>query len=906
MKGALSHIVLAFLLLLGACTNDQEFSLENSRGNFTLTVNSGSLTIATRATTHDGDNEYKVDSLDLFFYPGGSETEAPAYTIRHIKVNNYEGITLTRELTESQLTTLFPGDATTCTVYAVANVTGQSALSDDSTLQQLKNIALTTALTTTANEDIVFAMDALGTLELDRNTMTVHGDLTLKRALAKIVLEISVPDQMKVASGTETLIYESVKEGSKIVAELYNAATHGLLNGTVAEASKRGFTGSENPYKRTYTAIEEESTDESNASESTTSEDEEVQYRSYTHTAFYSYQNEWASDFQDQETAIKLQVPWKLQGSDSDYLTYYYQIPINFEGKQLKRNQYYHIRLKVGMLGSTVPNETVSIEGVSYDILEWGEEEFNFVNDLTKNHYLVVEENQRSLWNESEVTINYSACSTLAGVYLTDVSYYSTKYLTDGEPTLVHLYKATYNSSTNSYSNASSSAYGTYDTQVRSDFSAVKQSLENKEYTLTFEQDVENGVEIGSGVITFKADVSNFAGLVYRPLTYTIVLVLNSDHKSLRQEIQVVQYPAKYVSFGNGGDVFVDGYYGRLSTGTVKNSSTNMYQSYSFPCVYSYSNKTSGTSISNSVTYKDEVSGDHTGYYSTSSYAGIMSIDYGSSTSTSTDYVTGSSFYAMNTPYEYVRGLLDSGSKSVNFENTIDVSVSAFNSDDYQFSVLDGDDGSSNTYEYIIGNPRVAGGYTSDDTHVTTAYDRTDGRLYDYLVSSGSSGSTYYRYVHSWGDNAAKIKVGGTGTSYDNIIAPSFKIQSSYGANAGGVKFDVAQKRCATYQEAGYPAGRWRLPTMAEIAFIVYLQKSGVIDQFFIDKSISSGAYWTSSGGCVQVSSSIGDDLAIFWKDYYNSSTTRKDKGLWVRCVYDLWYWGDNPKSPTTTYYPEP
>jgi hypothetical protein len=109
--------------------------------------------------------------------------------------------------------------------------------------------------------------------------------------------------------------------------------------------------------------------------------------------------------------------------------------------------------------------------------------------------------------------------------------------------------------------------------------------------------------------------------------------------------------------------------------------------------------------------------------------------------------------------------------------------------------------------------------------------------------------------------------------------------------------FDVAQKRCATYQEAGYPAGRWRLPTLAEIAFIVKLQNEKVINKFFNDKG--TYGYWTSSGGCVKPSETS------------MTYTANASEISWGVCVYDLWYWQDgdpvtHQTLPTHQYHIKP
>jgi hypothetical protein len=130
-----------------------------------------------------------------------------------------------------------------------------------------------------------------------------------------------------------------------------------------------------------------------------------------------------------------------------------------------------------------------------------------------------------------------------------------------------------------------------------------------------------------------------------------------------------------------------------------------------------------------------------------------------------------------------------------------------------------------------------------------------------------------------------------------------FKIQSSYGTAKSKVYFDVAQKRCATYQEAGYPAGRWRLPTLAEIAYIVRLQNEGVIEKMF---NSGNPGYWTSSGGIIVANSNM-----TYTANYKNTSSgggggNGGSPGGFVRCVYDTWYWGNKQTLPTHQYHPMP
>lgn len=111
-------------------------------------------------------------------------------------------------------------------------------------------------------------------------------------------------------------------------------------------------------------------------------------------------------------------------------------------------------------------------------------------------------------------------------------------------------------------------------------------------------------------------------------------------------------------------------------------------------------------------------------------------------------------------------------------------------------------------------------------------------------------------------------------------ISPQFRVSSSFGASERSVSRDDARKRCASYQEGGYPAGRWRLPTYGEMAYATYLSSQGLIPPIFggnfwgISVDVT---YWTAHG-----SYRVND----------NGEMEPRDRGnIYVRCVYDDWYW---------------
>ncbi|MBJ2193722.1 MAG: hypothetical protein JFT09_10400 [Muribaculaceae bacterium] len=67
------------------------------------------------------------------------------------------------------------------------------------------------------------------------------------------------------------------------------------------------------------------------------------------------------------------------------------------------------------------------------------------------------------------------------------------------------------------------------------------------------------------------------------------------------------------------------------------------------------------------------------------------------------------------------------------------------------------------------------------------------------------------------------------GSSTRNMIAPKIRVASSYGVCNNGTSTQNLRRRCASYQEQGFPAGRWRVPTYSEVEFIVKLSTKGII-----------------------------------------------------------------------------
>lgn len=161
----------------------------------------------------------------------------------------------------------------------------------------------------------------------------------------------------------------------------------------------------------------------------------------------------------------------------------------------------------------------------------------------------------------------------------------------------------------------------------------------------------------------------------------------------------------------------------------------------------------------------------------------------------------------------------------------------------------------------------------------------------------GNNGSRVYGVQSSYNATSADAQ---------KVIAPQIRIASSWGATSNFSNYQRPEERCAAYQENGYPAGRWRVPTVAEIDFLIQLSNNGYIPPLFTTDITGTGnsrrfrSYW-SNGSTIYAGKPLVDDgndapyvqgPGTVNNNGYNVIDGRRFEAH-VRCVYDQWYWGD-------------
>lgn len=189
---------------------------------------------------------------------------------------------------------------------------------------------------------------------------------------------------------------------------------------------------------------------------------------------------------------------------------------------------------------------------------------------------------------------------------------------------------------------------------------------------------------------------------------------------------------------------------------------------------------------------------------------------------------------------------------------------------------------------YIIGDPRDLN-YTYNQNSARWSsspaiYDRDTNRELTYYYGTSVASAKYTNANNNTGVIYANDSAAEAAEPTINMIAPKFRLASGYAVLHNYTESQTLEnlkKRCASYQEDGYPAGRWRLPTRAEFQFIMTQIELGNLPTVYLDNT----PYW-----CAHGMGTPNDGVVNMSYIGYNGT------GRSTRCVYDEWYW-ENSKT---------
>lgn len=799
-----------------------------------MTIRFYSTNLKTRATAPSDAslNENLISNIAIALYPSGAADDTPA-----VKFKSFEGISGNGEwetkmtLSDAEVEQLF-GSVTatgaTCRIFAVANISDIASLGNAPTIADMKALPVTAQFEMQqVQTDFVMTGEGMVQYNVDsNNNKTATGAVGLNRTAAKITLnlkfgtrddgngnQVNVVDHGVVDAQGNT--WKPLVGGAENTGAMRVLLNNGVKNSEAVPAAD--YARSDDDYFNITTGAKY-SYDFKNTGSATYPYSQKI--------PFYTYPNKWTNTPQERRrTAMTLLIPWgrvdKNNTNQFDkYSTFYYTVPVTASDMpELISNNIYQVNLSVGMLGSLEPEDPATLEA-TYQVVNWGNAPIDV--DISETRYLVVSPTVYEVNNSDVASIQFYSSHP---VEVKDISLTYNRYAfvstTGDRADRGKVVSFTIDKAQIEKSNTETDKLCTWD---------ISYSPTSKVYTITITHPLK----------------------VWEPYDSSGAVVSLSG-------------------YNNASASTIDGVKERIVSYKPASPAIDAYSPYTIDVTLCHTGKEdyvgSFTLIQNPGMFV-EVSPNPGGDYNT----GYRPLGNGNT--------TGSHGYAFVNPEFHPAGtrtvpFLGTLSYDAYWENSstlgglleIDDSSNNGNPNMYVINVTTLEEGS----DYIIGDPRVL--YTNNSLS-------GNNTLADPTGNDNSAGSwsvdadALYREAGETGKRKLKhYYPTSESTQKENTIAPRFRIASSY-AEMDGVSRGNARRRCASYQEQGYPAGRWRMPTYGELKFIVWLAQTGKIPRLF-----NTGVYWTAQGA-YEINADTGELTP-------SSGTT----STWVRAVYDEWYW---------------
>ncbi len=774
----LSYLLLPLLLLL-SCTKE-EAVWDGPVLEIALFTPDDPVTRAGADGTQDGINRYNenlISWVDFFFYPDGKTDQDATYHVRRTsgkQRSDVMRIELTSEQVNSVIFPSTPEDIRNCTVFALVNY--PTVLVEDE--EDLSGTSLTVLEALKVESDFVspsnhrqarFLMSGKSSMTLRGRAQVVAGTTTidLLRYACKLTVGVDVSDVVEVdlPEGRKETWHPMI---SGMEMYLVNGVTDVLLSGEQPDDPKY-FSYRENALRFAYTDLQDVT--------HFYFEKDGSYYNTYP---TYTYPQKWeygSTESPRKEPYLKLVVPWvrdadPAQGISRTQKQYYYKVMIPDDRrpeykKMFLRNNWYHINIRVGILGSETDEAVVPILYGSCHIAYWQDKDVVIKEaEIGNARYLSVEQDTYELHNVESTQIHYTTSHPIA---IKDIRVTRPFYGTASSGTFQG---ATICVAGNGDIYPKGRKYLEYSEEQRKNLNGGLDWFIDNGTSITVNHPLENDYTLKS--------------FDYSPITMSMTLV-HADRptdESFMKKVTLYQYPGIYIEQTPNDDPL---------TGP------------------------GGKPLHWGYVYIDNEQ------YTLAQY----NIDSNNNEDTQwrKDHLWRVVYYS------------DGG------RDMTKISVSVLPEDS----------------EFIIGDPRQA---EVDNLRPASDF------FHDGPAIEGGTRSLQHYYPTENSDRTI------------DMIAPCYRISTKLsGIEHNGITFEKARQRCAAFQENGFPAGRWRLPTRGEIRFIAKLSTLGFFEWQF------GGHYW-SANGPVQVNKDTGVVT--------DSDRDMKTGIALLRCVYDSWYWGED------------
>lgn len=542
---------------------------------------------------------------------------------------------------------------------------------------------------------------------------------------------------------------------------------------------------------------------------------------------FYTFPNKWSeNETETPMTYMTLMLPWRNETTGT-VRTCFYMVPV-VKGNELIRNVAYSVKLSVNVLGSFTPDKPLPLTDLSYYAVDWGSLDVDV--NLNESRYLVVDRNNYTIDNERSISIP---------VYTS-------------HETIVTSVKATY---------------------YRYNTSAQGQEVP-VEIT---QQQYQNTVDRGNGKIYDAVmDTTHYTDgrfLINLNLDHELKVwdPYNSSNDRVQLELISKRQNGNSWSYTYPSDI--PGNITRINY--YQKTDVDAFSKYKFEITIQHKDKFESTDPNEKETFKEVLTIMQYPAVYVEAYGGYRWTGSNVTGTTGNVFVNGVSNES-DEYWNYIFGLQTSNNANPN--NTI-ITITQLNEGQ----------------KYIIGDPRET--TPTDLTRILSFSVRTGGSLLNptYEEVEFNSNSQYatapnYAWISAPGiddlNTPRKLTnyypTGGEG--YERYIAPKLRLASSFGICQSTNTLAEDKLRCAGYQELSRPAGRWRIPTVAEIEYIMKLSNEKKIPTTF-----NEGSDYMSAQGVVNSNETNADGTFKVKK-----TTTQAA----VRCVYDEWYWGADTIKP--------